>query len=390
MADHVQLSIQLPLEELGRFSRLVEQLQQMMAAAEARSGSAERETADTPAFDPVRFQELMRRELSLREQASPGDAAIQPSPGAPKETVSASPVPTSPVSASPAPADLSDAEEPPAALAEISPLPTQSAARADALSVLPEAPQARQDLLPERHAPAADVPAAESEPAPRPLLPAAEKEAEGPAAPPVRKGEMAPLADPPAAEGEIFPLADPPAAVGEVSPLADPPAAVGEVSPLADPPAAKGEVFPLADPPAAEGEVSPLADPPTAGGGKSALPEIPAPQIREILQGPDIPTAEPEEIEFSPELSARSQINTEEGELPPPPGSEAREAVFQELTAPVAGYYPEVQLPEAPGGAWSGVREELTYSGPAPLTAEAVSLAFQRDDRRYDNGFPLY
>lgn len=338
MADHVQLSIQLPLEELGRFSRLVEQLQQMMAAAEARSGSAERETADTPAFDPVRFQELMRRELSLREQASPGDAAIQPSPGAPKETVSASPVPASPVSASPAPADLSDAEEPPAALAEISPLPTQSAARADALSVLPEAPQARQDLLPERHAPAADVPAAESEPAPRPLLPAAEKEAEGPAAPPVRKGEMAPLADPPAAEGEV----------------------------------------------------SPLADPPTAGGGKSALPEIPAPQIREILQGPDIPTAEPEEIEFSPELSARSQINTEEGELPPPPGSEAREAVFQELTAPVAGYYPEVQLPEAPGGAWSGVREELTYSGPAPLTAEAVSLAFQRDDRRYDNGFPLY
>lgn len=338
MADHVQLSIQLPLEELGRFSRLVEQLQQMMAAAEARSGSAERETADTPAFDPVRFQEFMRRELSLREQASPGDAAIQPSPGAPKETVSASPVPASPVSASPAPADLSDAEEPPAALAEISPLPTQSAARADALSVLPEAPQARQDLLPERHAPAADVPAAESEPAPRPLLPAAEKEAEGLAAPPVRKGEMAPLADPPAAEGEV----------------------------------------------------SPLADPPTAGGGKSALPEIPAPQIREILQGPDIPTAEPEEIEFSPELSARSQINTEEGELPPPPGSEAREAVFQELTAPVAGYYPAVQLPEAPGGSWPEVREELTYAGPAPLTAEAVSLAFQRDDRRYDNGFPLY
>ena len=26
----------------------------------------------------------------------------------------------------------------------------------------------------------------------------------------------------------------------------------------------------------------------------------------------------------------------------------------------------------------------------APLTAEAVSLAFQRDGRRYDNGFPLY
>ena len=56
----------------------------------------------------------------------------------------------------------------------------------------------------------------------------------------------------------------------------------------------------------------------------------------------------------------------------------------------MAGYYPAVQLPEAPGGSWPEVREELTYAGPAPLTAEAVSLAFQRDDRRYDNGFPLY
>lgn len=34
--------------------------------------------------------------------------------------------------------------------------------------------------------------------------------------------------------------------------------------------------------------------------------------------------------------------------------------------------------------------ERLVTRGPAPLTAEAVSLAFRRDDRRYDNGFPLY
>lgn len=34
--------------------------------------------------------------------------------------------------------------------------------------------------------------------------------------------------------------------------------------------------------------------------------------------------------------------------------------------------------------------EQLVSAGPAPLTAEAVSLAFRRDDRRYDNGFPLY
>lgn len=37
-----------------------------------------------------------------------------------------------------------------------------------------------------------------------------------------------------------------------------------------------------------------------------------------------------------------------------------------------------------------GGEERLVAAGPAPLTAQAVSLAFQRDDRRYDNGFPLY
>ena len=46
--------------------------------------------------------------------------------------------------------------------------------------------------------------------------------------------------------------------------------------------------------------------------------------------------------------------------------------------------------PEEPQSRWTGITEELVTSGPAPLTAEAVSLAFQRDGRRYDNGFPLY
>ena len=36
------------------------------------------------------------------------------------------------------------------------------------------------------------------------------------------------------------------------------------------------------------------------------------------------------------------------------------------------------------------VAEELVAAGPAPLTAESVSLAFRRDGRRYDCGFPLY
>ena len=45
---------------------------------------------------------------------------------------------------------------------------------------------------------------------------------------------------------------------------------------------------------------------------------------------------------------------------------------------------------ELPSADRSGLEEELITAGPAPLTAEAVSLAFRRDDRRYDNGFPLY
>lgn len=54
-----------------------------------------------------------------------------------------------------------------------------------------------------------------------------------------------------------------------------------------------------------------------------------------------------------------------------------------------AGHVVTAQV-EPPASRWTSVTEELVTSGPAPLTAEAVSLAFQRDGRRYDNGFPLY
>ena len=35
-------------------------------------------------------------------------------------------------------------------------------------------------------------------------------------------------------------------------------------------------------------------------------------------------------------------------------------------------------------------KEHPAMNAPVPLTAESVALAFRRDDRRYDNGFPLY
>lgn len=283
MAERIQLNIQLPLEELGRFSRLVDQLLQMMTAAEA-GGTGKRETEDSPSFDLARFQELMAREASFPEQAPAIDSAPQP------------------------------------AVNESGDLPPASGTAAEMSHAL-EAPVARAEVS---HAPEAPV------------------------------------------------------AQAEVSRLTEAPAVQSEISFLEAAPSAKGDISPLADPVTAQAEVSPL-------------PEIFAGQIEASLQQIQIPTATPEDSAALPEPPDPSQkFAQEEGELAPPPDSEARETAFQELTAPVAGYYPEVQLPEAPGGIWSDVKEELTYTGPAPLTAEAVSLAFQRDDRRYDNGFPLY
>lgn len=46
--------------------------------------------------------------------------------------------------------------------------------------------------------------------------------------------------------------------------------------------------------------------------------------------------------------------------------------------------------PSQPQGGHMAMAEELVTAGPTPLTVQAVSMAFQRDDRRYDAGFPLY
>ena len=68
----------------------------------------------------------------------------------------------------------------------------------------------------------------------------------------------------------------------------------------------------------------------------------------------------------------------------------ARGEVSDGVEAPLgAGVVVQAQ-PEMPKSRWTDVTEELVVPGPAPLTAEAVSLAFERDGRRYDNGFPLY
>lgn len=272
MSQGIQLNIQLPLEELGRFSHLLDQLQQLMAADNGRS--APQEAVKSPAFDPQRFQELMQAELAGQNEVSAGP--------------------------SPSPTDR----------------------QAAPMTSLTKAPAVQAEL-------------ASSQP------------------------------NAPAVQAELTSIPEAPVVQSEVSFLAEAPGAESEVSFLASPPAAQAEL--------------------------SAVPDISAEQIQSAMEEGDIPTARPDEMPPSSEEALSDQPHaSEEGDSPPPEEMPTVQE-FLELSAPrSAGYYPQVQLPEASGGIWGGIQEELTFSGPAPLTAEAVSLAFQRDDRRYDNGFPLY
>lgn len=88
-------------------------------------------------------------------------------------------------------------------------------------------------------------------------------------------------------------------------------------------------------------------------------------------------TAEAETADFRMESEARVE-------------AVRREVERVEIAATSAAAAVESELPVPSAGRWDGLREELVAAGPAPLTAEAVSQAFRRDDRRYDRGFPLY
>lgn len=101
------------------------------------------------------------------------------------------------------------------------------------------------------------------------------------------------------------------------------------------------------------------------------------PEAREVRMEPDSQIPEAEE--------AWAQAGNAELPLPA-----ARAEISEGAEAPLGAGVVVTAQPEPPGSRWTGLTEELVTAGPAPLTAEAVSLAFQRDGRRYDNGFPLY
>ena len=131
--------------------------------------------------------------------------------------------------------------------------------------------------------------------------------------------------------------------------------------------------------------------PEAAGQSPDSAEEEPAeniPSVRPEMgdQTPDAPAVQMEPESLIPEAE-KSWTGTREGDLPLP-AVQAEE--LSGIETPLGAGMVVTAQPEPPAGQWSSVTEELVAPGPAPLTAEAVSLAFQRDGRRYDNGFPLY
>lgn len=146
---------------------------------------------------------------------------------------------------------------------------------------------------------------------------------------------------------------------------------------------------------------------------EARVPEAPAarteeggqpPEARPVREEADTPVPDARAVEGEAEIpipeapalrmELESQIPEAEAVWAEPrnqaPAPATVPPVFQALEAPLSAGGDLSSAPEQVLNRWTGVTEELAAAGPAPLTAEAVSLAFSRDGRRYDNGFPLY
>ena len=114
--------------------------------------------------------------------------------------------------------------------------------------------------------------------------------------------------------------------------------------------------------------------------------EIPSARLEMEEQVPDAPSVRMEPESQIPEAE-EVWAQPEERDFPLPA---AQSEPLTGIETPLGAGIVVTAQPEVPASRWTGVTEELVTAGPAPLTDEAVSLAFQRDGRRYDNGFPLY
>lgn len=83
--------------------------------------------------------------------------------------------------------------------------------------------------------------------------------------------------------------------------------------------------------------------------------------------------------------SAEKPVWAREDLFPP-----RREELTEDLQLPGSAGFSVSQGPDLPGSRWAMPENGGFSTAPAPVSPEDVSLAFQRDGRRYDSGFPLY
>jgi len=110
-----------------------------------------------------------------------------------------------------------------------------------------------------------------------------------------------------------------------------------------------------------------------------------------VQMEPDTPVPDAPAVRMEPEsqIPAAEEAWTEL-EDPAADAVAVREDIQRALETPPGAGTDLTAVPETLKSRWTDVTEELIAAGPAPLTAESVSLAFRRDGRRYDGGFPLY
>lgn len=123
---------------------------------------------------------------------------------------------------------------------------------------------------------------------------------------------------------------------------------------------------------------------------RAEVEEQPA-EAEPVQMEPETPVADAPAVRAEPE----SQIPAAEeawadAEGAAPEALAVQEDIQRALETPPGAGVELTAAPQTLKSRWTDVTEELVAAGPAPLTAESVSLAFRRDGRRYDGGFPLY
>lgn len=116
-----------------------------------------------------------------------------------------------------------------------------------------------------------------------------------------------------------------------------------------------------------------------------------------VFSDPEAPLSQGD-IPREPLLTAEESSTVEtarQADFPEFSGTDSQRHQEPAAAAPESRYPPFPSVTSQPEGAATAARAvqsaaDPVAAAPSTLTAEAVSQAFRRDDRRYDNGFPLY